>query len=73
MASKGKRIRPCHVCDMPVNFVLWESETRKRRKPIYHWANPDGSHHEHARLTHRDEKDRQLAHLKDIMSEDVPW
>lgn len=59
-SGKGKTIRPCHVCGEPVNFVLWDSETDLRGKRIFHWANPDGSHHVHS-------ESPEVQHLKDIM------
>ena len=48
-SGKGKIIRPCHICETPVNFILWEEETKSRGKRIFHWANADGSHHEHGK------------------------
>lgn len=40
----GKIYRPCR-CGLSVNFVLWQAETAKRGRRIYHWANTDGTHH----------------------------
>lgn len=76
--GKGKVIRPCHVCAAPVNFVWWEDESKKRRSTIYHWANPDGSHHVHVerglpvRYEHRDDRleQEQLDHLNSILREE---
>jgi len=67
-AGKGKAIRPCHVCGAPVNFVLWGEETKARGRRIFHWANPDGSHHLHKLL----DNDFELikAHLRSIMEEE---
>ena len=62
MGKKGKRIRPCHVCKEPVKFELWQSETDLRRRPIYHWCNPDGSHHDH-KLT-KNELSAELRSMK---------
>ena len=46
-SMKGEIIRPCHVCGAPVNYVRWDVETERRGRTIYHWADPDGSHHLH--------------------------
>jgi hypothetical protein len=47
-ARKGIVFRPCHVCRDSVNFIFWKEESKRRRKRIFHWANPDGSHHVHS-------------------------
>ena len=65
--SKGKTIRPCYFCHEPVNFILWVEETNKRQKSIFHWANPDGSHHEHA-TSRSDEDSKNKNHLREIMN-----
>jgi hypothetical protein len=66
MGAKGKNIRPCHVCGEPVNFVLWESETASRKKRIFHWANPDGSHHIHKKNQYNELEQDCLKHLRSI-------
>lgn len=43
MGERGKRLRPCHVCGIPVSFVHWPGKAMN----IFHWANEDGSHHVH--------------------------
>lgn len=63
-SGNGDKIRPCHVCGDLVNFVLWESETKERGKRIFHWANPDGTHHIHT-------KSHEIQHLRDILNEDM--
>ena len=64
MSAKGKTIRPCYVCNEPVNFVLWEEETSKRKSRVSHWANPDGSHHYHKTV---DSDEQQKAHMYEIV------
>lgn len=61
MGKRGEKIRPCHVCGEPVNFVFWKMRDGKR---IFHWANPDGSHHEHS-LKHDDWRE----HMRSILRE----
>ncbi len=67
---KGYEIRPCHVCGEPVNFVHWPDHPPK----IWHWANPDGSHHVHLAggrpRTYADQEREQNRHLRDIL--DLP-
>lgn len=58
--TKGSKYRPCHVCGETVNFVLWDSESKIRRKRIFHWANEDGSHHIH--------KKPEVEHLREIIN-----
>lgn len=60
MSKHGERIRPCTVCKMPVNFVFWAEETERRKRRIFHWANPDGTHHVHKTVGQR------IAHLMTI-------
>ena len=76
---KGNVIRPCHVCSAPVNFVWWEEESKKRRARIWHWANPDGSHHVHVERglpVHYEHRDDlldwdQREHLNSILREEA--
>ena len=73
---RGVEIRPCYVCGSPVNFTIWDSETQARQRRIFHWANPDGSHHIHAerglpvRYEHRDDllDFDQASHLREILT-----
>jgi len=62
MAKRGNIIRPCFVCEEPVNFILWPEESKKRRKKIFHWANPDGSHH-----IHKTKEIEGVNHLREIL------
>ncbi len=71
MGRKGEKIRPCHVCREPVNFVHWAGRPQR----IWHWANPDGSHHIHKTNAPRNhfELDVQArCHVRDILNEDFP-
>ena len=74
--GKGLVIRPCHVCKAPVNYVEWMDETKKRRFRVFHWANPDGSHHVHKsafgkRESYADEYPQdQVDHLNSILREE---
>ena len=73
MGKKGDRIRPCHTCGDPVNFVFWKMEGKKR---IFHWANPDGSHHVHSNNRHgigaMQQESRQ--HISSIINDvSAPW
>ena len=65
-SKKGLKLRPCFVCDEIVNFILWQEETDRRKRRIFHWANEDGTHHYH------NIKDIQqdIQHLKSIMQEE---
>ena len=63
--AKGKTIRPCYFCYEPVNFVLWDEETKKRNKRIFHWANPDGSHHYHKKIEVQIDHE-YMQHIRDI-------
>lgn len=57
--GKGYKLRPCQVCGGIVNYVLWKKENRNGVDiDIYHWANEDGTHHEH--MTHGERMSRVL-------------
>lgn len=70
MKGKGKVIRPCHACMMPVKFVFWKMRGQQR---IFHWANPDDSHHIHhsgfaKRESYADDYPaEQVNHMRDIL------
>ena len=65
MGKRGLKIRPCHVCSEPVNFVAWQDESLRRARRIFHWANPDGSHHIHG----NSEELRQQQHLREVLAD----
>jgi len=77
----GSDIRPFHVCGELVNFVFWAEESARRRSnKIWHWANPDGSHHVHGNgkkkfgrhESYADEyPQQQLDHLNEILRGDA--
>ena len=70
---KGERVRPCHLCHVPVKFVFWKF---RGDKVIYHWANADGSHHVHGNVGAdiesymADERQDQLDHINEILRGD---
>lgn len=71
-SKKGLRIRPCHVCGLPVNFIHWKDHPPR----VFHWANPNGSHHVHTQQNSptKDEERRQIQHLQEIVNEQyLPW
>lgn len=70
MGKKGNRIRPCHVCGVPVNFIPWKEESIKRGRKIWHWANENGTHHIHKEKTYDESVFKQ--HLREISRWSAP-